>query len=170
MTQQIVWVLFILVSLGLCYYILRLLFSNLYTPIFLFKSAQPEQIIESFVLFISFLLFIHAFLSDWMDVGFGKTQNDLYRAHKNAINNTLTWSLVFFLPYLYSPKAIEKTGYHIELIDLFLLSRVVFSIGYILGATIGHQSIRLLGFTVSIVSCLIMVGEVMGVSLIKYLK
>lgn len=105
-----------------------------------------------------------------MDVGFGKTQNDLYRAHKNAINNTITWSLAFFLPYLYDHEKLDSTGHHIQLIDLFLLSRVVFSIGYILGATVGHQSIRLLGFTVSIVCCFIMVGEVMGVSLIRFLK
>lgn len=56
------------------------------------------------------------------------------------------------------------------MIDLFLVSRTVFSLGYILGAIIGHQSIRLVGFTLSMACCLIMVGEVLGISIIKYLK
>lgn len=170
MGQQVVWVFFICLSVGTTYYILKLLFTHQYTPIFLFPNAVFDRVVKSFILFICFLLFLHSFLADWLDVGFNKTQNDLYRSHKNAFNNTLVWSIVFFAPYLYNHKAIQNTGFEVALIDLFLLSRTVFSLGYILGAIIGHQSIRLMGFTISITCCIIMVGEVFGMSIIKYLK
>lgn len=32
--------------------------------------------------------------ADWLDI-FGKTENDLYRSHKNIISNTIQWSIVF---------------------------------------------------------------------------
>lgn len=110
--------------------------------------------------------------ADWLDI-LGKTENDLYRSHKNVISNTIQWSIVFLGALLYY-KAINENDANrrlqIAVTDLFLLGRLIFSIGYTIGTLIGYQSFRGIGFRLSLGAVLIIFGEISGYSIVNYLK
>lgn len=100
--QIIVWIFFIVTGFFVFYFFMKKVYSRLYVPVFLLENADFGQIVESFAIFMSMIIFINAFLGDWLDVVFHKTQNDLYRSHKNAVNNHILWSFIFFAAYLYN--------------------------------------------------------------------
>lgn len=86
----------------------------------------------------------------------GKINNDIYRTHTNVIANTILWSVIFWGFILYDKEAIIKTKLEVIIVDLFLLSRLIFSVGYVLGAAIGHQSFRAVGFGLTL-TCVVLV-------------
>lgn len=170
-TQQLVWLANVVVAVCIVYYMLHRVATKTYTPIFLFESAQQPQLLESFGLFTSFLLTLHTFSADWLDVVFSKTQNDLYRAQTNIVSNTILWSIVLLGAYLYrGDKVLGGTGIDVSLIDMFLVGRILFSIGYTVGAVVGHQSFRSVGFGLGFGSIIIMVTEVLNYSILEHFK
>ena len=99
--QQVVWLLNVVISVIVSCYMLQLVATQTYTPILLYESTKKSQLLQAFALLISLLLTVHTFSADLLDIVFNKTDNDLYRTHRNIATNTIQWSIVFLGAYLY---------------------------------------------------------------------
>jgi hypothetical protein len=108
----------------------------------------------------------HGLLSDLMDI-FNKDDCDIYRCHKNIMNNTILWSIIFWGAILYDRSKVRSTGLEVELVDMFLLSRVIFSIGYIVGTAAKYQSLRAIGFGITFTCVTVVISLIFGIDMIK---
>jgi hypothetical protein len=131
-----------------------------YRPIFLREDAQPQEILASFMVFTGAIVGAHGALAEWMEI-WGKTDNDLFRTHRNIIANTLLWSTIFWGLIFYDRTKLPE-GLEVRLVDVFLLGRVVFSVGYIMGAVVGHQVLRAFGFGFTFMSVCYVLKEIVG--------
>lgn len=153
------------------YYTLSTILQSKYKLVFLYESANYPKVIESISIFISCVLLLHTFSADWLDIVFRKTSNDLYRSHLNVTSNTVLWTIVLVGLYSYAEgRAFQGTPILNELVDLYLVGRVLFSIGYVIGAGIGLQSFRAIGFGLSFGPTIVIAGEAFGHSLVWMFK
>lgn len=136
-----------------------------YTLIILLPTTKYTELISAFVIFICMALMLHTTIADWFDIVSDWTDHDLYRVHKNSVHNTILWSVVFLGLYLYNRDQVRRSGYELELIDLFLIGRVLFSFGYTIGTVIGHQSLRSVGFGLTISSIFMLTSQIFGLGM-----
>lgn len=54
--------------------------------------------------------------------------------------------------------------------DIFIIGRLVFSIGYTIGTLIGYQSFRAIGFGLTFGPTVVILGEVVGKSIVMHLQ
>jgi hypothetical protein len=54
--------------------------------------------------------------------------------------------------------------------DIFIIGRLVFSIGYTIGTLIGYQSFRAIGFGLTFGPTIVILGEVVGKSIVMHLQ
>lgn len=71
---------------------------------------------------------------------------------------------------LYDQASLVNDGLFIHLLDLYLVGRLLFSIGYAFGTLIGHQSLRATGFGFTIACIAISGTHLIGFDLIGAFK
>ena len=86
------------------------------------------------------------------------------------MNNNILWGFIFIAAYFYNPNGtrVRDTELEAGFFDLFIIGRMLFSVGYVMGAIIGHQSFRAVGFGICLGCCVIMIGEALNFSLVQY--
>ena len=72
--------------------------------------------------------------------------SDFHRSIVNTGNNTLAQTLIFAGLFYNVQGEITQQKLHVPLFDLFLVGRILFSLGYSIGTSLGYQSFRAYGF------------------------
>lgn len=111
---------------------------------------------------------MHTFSADILDIIFDKTNNNIYSSHKSIVNDTILWTSIFLAAYLCQGETNALSGTDVRLLDMFLLSRLVLSIGYNIGVLIGLPSLRLLGFSMGFAATAVMLAQGLGYSVLRW--
>lgn len=103
-----------------------------------------------------------------MEVVQNKTNNDIYRCHRNIIWNHILWGGIFLFIMLYDLQKLYDSKRLILLADMFLVGRALFTVGYMVGTAIGYQSFRAAGFGLNIATLVAVASIVLKFPFLQY--
>lgn len=110
------------------------------------ENSAPEQVIPAITRFMGLMLVVQTIMAEWMEVIQEKTKNIFYRCHVNIIWNHILWTLIFLGLVQWDIEGLLRTKLLMNLVDVFLVGRVLFTIGYMVGVAAGFESFRSIGF------------------------
>lgn len=142
----LIWYTNVTLSTVFSYYCMHLLASGQYQPLLLGSVGELYP-------YLSIYLFMHVTIR-WIFEQIERKSESLENAEKcvdKVINNCILY-LAIFSGLLCSGRYqdIYTEGQVLQLAELFLWGRVIFSAGYLFGTVIGVQSLRSYGFGLNI--------------------
>lgn len=162
----LIWYTNVILSTIFSYYCMHLLASGQYRPLLLRSVGELYP-------YLSIYLLVHASLRWILGQIDGKSET-LENAEKcldKVVNNCVLYMAIF--SGLLCSGRYQDTytqGQVLQLAELFLWGRVIFSAGYLLGTAIGVQSLRSYGFGLNIGSLVALITPFFGTNFLTSFK
>lgn len=162
----LIWYTNVTLSTVFSYYCMHLLASGRYQPLLLGSVGELYP-------YLSIYLFMHVairWILEQID-GKGESLENAEKCVDKVINNCILY-MAIFSGLLCSGRYqdIYTEGQVLQLAELFLWGRVIFSVGYLLGTAIGVQSLRSYGFGLNIGSLAALITPFFGTNFLNSFK